>query len=162
MLTFLDFTNKPVKHYQLFPHSYLASTLPLTEATNFSYHFLIDFAIGRSFQNFLLNSRYSYQRLRGTKHQQTECFFKLSHHFMHVLYSSGKSWNYVTNFELLFTTLCLLLSYQHIYVTADTICNHPVHLTVKREALMSTLYSLIIVLIIYLQNTWFCPSVVDV
>jgi len=59
---------------------------------------------------------------------------------MPVLYFLWEEMKF-TNFELLFTILFLLLSYQHIYVNADTICNHSVHLTIKCEALMSMVYS---------------------
>jgi hypothetical protein len=55
MSTTLNFTNKPVEHYQLFP-LYVQLALPLTDKTNFSYHFLIEFAVDRYLQNFLLNS----------------------------------------------------------------------------------------------------------
>jgi len=117
-------------------HTPVQSALPLTEKIHFSYHFLIKFTVGRYLQNFLVNSHWTVITDFVESNSSKQWFFKLSHHFMPVLQSRGKRWNYFTNFELLFTILFLLLSYQHIYINADTICNHSVHLKIKCEALM--------------------------
>jgi hypothetical protein len=141
MSTSSDFTNKPVEHYQLFPLSCSVGSSSYRQNKFFVPfpHWICSWQVPWKFSSeFSLNS---YHRLCRIKFQQTEWFFKLSHHFMPVLYSRGKRWNYFTNFELLFTILFLLLSYQHAYVNANTICNYSVHLTIKCEALMPIVYS---------------------
>jgi hypothetical protein len=68
------------------------------------YHFLIEFAVGISFSNFLgwsilskLSSELSlnsYHRFRWIKLQHSTRFLRLTRHLTSVLYSSGNSWNY--------------------------------------------------------------------
>ena len=113
MTTCLDFTDKPVEHYQLFPHSCSVGLNSFSYRCNKFFiplrDYICSWQVPSNFSSeFSLNS---YHRLRRIKFWQTEWFFKLSHHFMPVLHSHGKSWNYFTNFKLLFTILFLLLSY---------------------------------------------------